>query len=41
MSFLIKNYELLEKYNKIWDKISNCIKKDLAADQYIIKISKN
>ena len=23
MSFLIKDNELLEKYNKIWDKISN------------------
>ena len=41
MSFLIKNYELLEKYNNIWDKISNCIKKDLAADQCITKISEN
>ena len=27
MSFLIKDNELLEKYNKIWDKISNNIKK--------------
>ena len=41
MSFLIKNYELLEKYNKIWDKISNFIKKYLTADQCIIEISKN
>ena len=23
MSFLIKDDELLEKYNKIWDKVSN------------------
>ena len=27
MSFLIKDDELLEKYNKIWDKINNIIKK--------------
>ena len=27
MSFLIKDNELLEKYNKIWDKVSNRIKK--------------
>ena len=27
MSFLIKDNELLEKYNKIWDKISNNTKK--------------
>ena len=27
MSFLIKDVELLEKYNKIWEKVSNSIKK--------------
>ena len=27
MSFLIKHDELLEKYNKMWDKLSNSIKK--------------
>ena len=26
-SFLIKNDELLEKHNEIWDKVSNTIKK--------------
>ena len=26
MSFLIKNDELLEKYNEIWDKVSKFIK---------------
>ena len=26
MSFLIKDDELLEKYNKIWTKVSNSIK---------------
>ena len=29
ISFSIKNEELLEKYNEIWDKISNTIKKGL------------
>ena len=29
MSFLIKDNELLENYNEIWDKVSNTIKKDL------------
>ena len=27
MSFLINDVELLEKYNEIWEKISNSIKK--------------
>ena len=27
MSFLIKDYELLGKYNRIWDKLNNSIKK--------------
>ena len=27
MSFLIKDNELLKKYNKIWDKVCNTIKK--------------
>ena len=27
MSFLIKDYELLDKYNEIWEKVSNSIKK--------------
>ena len=27
MSFLIKDNELIEKYNNIWDKVSNAIKK--------------
>ena len=29
MSFLIKNDELLDKYNEIWDKVNKVIKKDL------------
>ena len=27
MSFLIKDYELLKKYSKIWDKVSNSMRK--------------
>ena len=27
MSFLMKDAELLEKYNKIWNKVSNSIRK--------------
>ena len=27
MSFFIKNEELLEKYNEIWGKVSNNVKK--------------
>ena len=27
ISFLIKDYELFEKYNEIWEKVSNSIKK--------------
>ena len=27
MSFLIKDNKLLEKYNEIWDKVSNITKK--------------
>ena len=27
MSFLVKGKELLEKYNEIWDKVDNIIKK--------------
>ena len=32
MSFLIKNDELLEKYNEIWEKVSNSIKKGLYSE---------
>ena len=28
MSFLIKDHELLEKYNENWEKVKNCIKKE-------------
>ena len=32
MSFLIEDHELLEKNNKIWDKVSNSIKKGFDGD---------
>ena len=33
MSFLIKDDELLKKYHKIWDKVSNNNKKGLDSEQ--------
>ena len=32
MSFLIKNDELLEKYNEIWEKVKNSIKKEFDSE---------
>ena len=32
MSFLIKDDELIEKYNEIWGKIKNSIKKELDSE---------
>ena len=32
MSFLMKNIELSDKYNKIWDKFSNTSKKGLDSE---------
>ena len=46
MSFLVKDKELLEKYNEIWNKISNVIKKGFHSESVynqknkIIKIFK-
>ena len=37
MSFLIKDKKLLEKYNEIWKKVSNIIKKNLTVNQYTMK----
>ena len=37
MSFFIKDNELLAKYNKIWDKVSNTIKKDLIVSLFTVK----
>ena len=34
MSFLIKDDELLEKYNEIWEKVKNIIKKNLIQNYY-------
>ena len=34
MSFFIKDDELLEKYNEIWKKVSDSIKKDLILNLY-------
>ena len=38
MSFLLEDDELLGKYNKISDEVRNSIKKDLAVNQYAMKI---
>ena len=42
MSILIKDNELLERYNEIWDKVSNAIKKvfdsELVYDEKYLKI---
>ena len=32
MSFLIRDDELLEKYNKIWEKVKNIIKKEFDSE---------
>ena len=32
MCFLIKDDELLEKYNEIWEKVKNCIKKEFDSE---------
>ena len=35
MSFLIKDDELLEKYNEIWEKVKNSIKKEFDSEPFI------
>ena len=37
-SFLIKDDELLEKYDEIWGKVKNSPKKDFYNKQYTMKI---
>ena len=37
MTFQIKGDKLLKKYNKIWNKVSDSIKKDLTANQSTMK----
>ena len=32
MSFLIKDEELFEKYNKTWEKVKNSLKKDFDSE---------
>ena len=32
MSFLIKGDELIEKYNEVWDKVKNIIKKEVDSE---------
>ena len=32
MSFLIKDDELLEKYNKIWEKVENSVRKEFDSE---------
>ena len=32
MSFLVKDNQLLEKYNEIWEKVSNSIKKEFDSE---------
>ena len=37
LSFLIKDDELLEKYNEIWEKVKNSLKNNLIVKQYTMK----
>ena len=37
MSILIKDDELLEKHNEIWEKVRNSIKKKLIVDLYTMR----
>ena len=37
ISFLIKDDEFLEKYNDIWEKVQNILKKKLIVNQYTMK----
>ena len=32
MSFLIKDDELIEKYNEVWEKVENNIKKEFGSE---------
>ena len=35
--FFIKDDELLEKYNEIWGKVKDSLKKSLIVNQYTVK----
>ena len=37
MSFLTIEYELLEKFNEIWEKVKNSIKKNLIVNLFTMK----
>ena len=37
LSFLIKDDELLEKYNEIWEKVKKSLKNNLIVKQYTMK----
>ena len=37
MFFFIKDDELLKRYNEIWEKAKNSIKKNLIVNQYTMK----
>ena len=37
MSFLVKDNELLEKYNEIWEKVKNSVKRKLIMNLYTMK----
>ena len=37
MTFLIKDDELLEKYNENWEQVKTSIKKSLIVNQYTMK----
>ena len=39
MSFLINDEKLLEKYNEIWKKVSNIVKKVFDSKLYTMKIN--
>ena len=41
MNFLIKDDELLKKYNDIWNKVCNSIKKNFISNPFTIKKSEN
>ena len=36
MNLLVHDKELRKKYNAVWDKISNLLKKGLIVNQYIM-----
>ena len=41
MYFFDKSDELLQRYNEIWEKVKNSIKKNLIVNMYTTRISKS